>query len=174
MTNRISKNMLMRPARKPARVILAENLASLMAASSNVRSQNQLAKKSGIGQTTISKWLRSDMDVWPRLDAIEEVADALGITVAELLTDQDARPKGNAGNAAIDDAYSRLCEDVATTRARDLQIAQGLAQLVDELRARARSSVQNAMNTPNPTPDSDYFLSGGPPARKKSPKKGAV
>lgn len=94
MTNRISKNMLMRPARKPARVILAENLASLMAASSNVRSQNQLAKKSGIGQTTISKWLRSDMDVWPRLDAIEEVADALGITVAELLTDQDARPKG--------------------------------------------------------------------------------
>ncbi|CBJ37875.1 conserved protein of unknown function [Ralstonia solanacearum CMR15] len=171
MTSRISKNMLMRPARKPARVILAENLASLMAASSNVRSQNQLAKKSGIGQTTISKWLRSDMDVWPRLDAIEEVADALGITVAELLTDQDARPKGNA---AIDDAYSRLCEDVATTRARDLQIAQGLAQLVDELRARARSSVQNAMNTPNPTPDSDYFLSGGPPARKKTPKKGAV
>ncbi|MGD7196530.1 helix-turn-helix domain-containing protein [Ralstonia pseudosolanacearum] len=161
----------MKAARKPARVILAENIARQMAASKDLRSQNQLAKKSGIGQTTISKWLRLDMDVWPRLDAIEEVANALGVTVAELLTDQDAPPKGNA---AMEAAYSRLCEDVATTRGRDLQIAQGLAELVDELRTRARSSVQNAMSAPNPTPDSEYFLSGGPGQRKATPKKGAV
>lgn len=77
---------------KPAKTILAENLKRLMEESRDLPSQNAAGKRSGVGQTTIGNWLREEIE-GPRLDQVELVARAYGITVAEMLTERTPQPR---------------------------------------------------------------------------------
>ncbi|CAJ0717672.1 hypothetical protein LMG8323_03664 [Ralstonia mannitolilytica] len=155
---------------KSARHILAENLSRLMAASDNLRSQNQLAKKSRVGQTTIGNWLRLEADVSPRLDALEAVADAFGITVADLLTDatiQKAAPVGTKG-----DLVAKLDE----SRTKQLRAARLLDEVAAMLRAEEMPPdlAATPLSDPSSTPDSDYLLSGSVPAPHRKRRKASA
>ena len=46
-------------------------------------------KKCGLGNGTISGWVDSN----PRIDSLQKVADEMGITLAELLTDSQNKEK---------------------------------------------------------------------------------
>lgn len=66
--------------------LLARNLQTLMDMSSDVRSQNALAKRSGVAQTTISNYLNPDSYIgYPKLDKIECLAQAFGLEAWNLL-----------------------------------------------------------------------------------------
>lgn len=65
------------------REILAANIRLLIAADS--LSQDQLAKKSGLGQRTISNLIRPETGHMPRIDVIERLADALRVEAWRLL-----------------------------------------------------------------------------------------
>lgn len=65
---------------------LAVNLQHLMEQSADLKSQNALAKRSKVGQTTIGNYLRPDSyKGYPSLEKIEKLARALGIDTWALL-----------------------------------------------------------------------------------------
>lgn len=69
-----------------ARETLARNLRKVMDGSADLRSQAALAKKSGVGQTTIGYMLKADSRVGaPRVDNVEKVANAFGLEAWQLL-----------------------------------------------------------------------------------------
>lgn len=61
---------------------VALNLASLMAVRPDVSSQLSLARKSGVGQTTIGRILRGEVD--PQAENLKKLADALDCDVSVL------------------------------------------------------------------------------------------
>lgn len=81
---------------KSANHVLAENLAAAMAAKG--MTQSDLARASGVGQTTISLYLRpgdrqpsaSGKQASAKLAEVEQIAKALGIEYWQLLKPQDA------------------------------------------------------------------------------------
>lgn len=65
---------------------LARNLSKLMAVSEGLRTQIALAEKSGVGQTTISNYLRPDSyEGSPNLEQIQLLAKAFGLEAWHLL-----------------------------------------------------------------------------------------
>jgi transcriptional regulator with XRE-family HTH domain len=71
----------------------------------SLKSQLRLAKKSGVGQTTIGNWLRTDSPSHsPRLDALEKVAQAFGMSVSALLSEELAAQLPVAQAGASDQA----------------------------------------------------------------------
>lgn len=77
---------------KNARDILSDNLTFLMSNSAGLKSQNALSKRSKVGQTTISNYLRPDSAVQSAsFDVLEKLAKTFGITVAQLLTENLGR-----------------------------------------------------------------------------------
>lgn len=78
-----------------ARERLADNLAALMSGHPILNSQNAIARKSGVAQTTIGYMLRPHVHTGsPKLDNIERIAEAFGITVSELLAEQTGETVG--------------------------------------------------------------------------------
>jgi len=73
--------------KKSSKLILAENLRKLMDSNPLLSTQQALAKKSGVAQTTISNMLKADFPSWPKLDSIEMVAEAFGMTADELISE---------------------------------------------------------------------------------------
>ena len=143
---------------KTTRVVLAENLAQLMAQSADLRSANQLAKRSRVGQTTISNWLRVDdmPALAPRLSALEAVARAFGITVGELLTER--------GQNDERDGIARLRSELGVTRASAVRISHQLYELAAQLGSELleqRSSMRRPFSDPVAAGPEDYLLSGG-------------
>lgn len=73
--------------RQSARDLLAENLATLMEGNPLLSSQSALARKSGVAQTTIGYMLRPHAHTGsPKLDNIDRIAAAFGISVSELFS----------------------------------------------------------------------------------------
>lgn len=64
---------------------LARNLAKLMETSADLQSQNALAKRSKVAQTTISNYLKGDYRGAPQLDKVAKLAKAFGIEAWRLL-----------------------------------------------------------------------------------------
>jgi len=59
---------------------LAVNLQHLMERSADMKSQNALAKRSKVGQTTIGNYLRPDSYAgYPSMEKVEMLANALGV-----------------------------------------------------------------------------------------------
>lgn len=63
---------------------LLENIKAI--AKSRGLSLRQLEEAAGIGQNTMSRWDENK----PSVDKVKKVADALGVTVDELLKDNDS------------------------------------------------------------------------------------
>lgn len=71
---------------KAAKIILAENIRTLMSRNPHLSSQNALGKASAVGQTTIGNWLRQEYSS-QRLEQVEAIARAFRIDVGKLLTE---------------------------------------------------------------------------------------
>ncbi|RDK01452.1 helix-turn-helix domain-containing protein [Paraburkholderia lacunae] len=69
----------------PILTVLATNLRQAMARHPTLDTQMRLGQRSGISQRTVGRMLNGEVN--PQLGHVEAVADALGVTVTELLTD---------------------------------------------------------------------------------------
>ncbi|MBB6581639.1 helix-turn-helix transcriptional regulator [Ralstonia solanacearum] len=142
---------------KSARVLLAENLARLMAQSTNLRSARQLALRARVAQTTISNWLRIDRapTLAPQLSALEAVAKAFGISVGELLSEP-----------VNDELVVRLRSELQASRAHASRVSRMLYELAALLESgdAAVEPAARDFNDPSSTELQDYLLSGAPPS----------
>jgi transcriptional regulator with XRE-family HTH domain len=68
-------------------------------------SQEQLAKKLGIAQRTYSQWERRPVAL--RHDQLEAVADALGISTAEMMGAPDAQKRGTGPAGKLRQVFER-------------------------------------------------------------------
>lgn len=84
----ISSELIIHAMDKSSKLILAENLRRLMDGHPFLSTQQALAKRSGVAQGTISHMLNVDYPSWPKLDSIEMVAHAFGITADELISEE--------------------------------------------------------------------------------------
>ena len=73
----------------PARQVLAHNLRSLMKRTPDLDTQEKLAKRAGVAQTSVSQILRPDNTAAksPKLDQVEKIAFAFGLATWQLLLD---------------------------------------------------------------------------------------
>lgn len=83
----ISRELIIADMDKSSKLLLAENLRALMDGHPLLNTQQALAKRSGVAQGTISHMLNVDYPSWPKLDSIEMVARAFGITANELISE---------------------------------------------------------------------------------------
>lgn len=68
------------------RQIVADNLKKLMDMSADCKSQNALAKRSGVGQTTIGNYLHpARYKGYPTLENIEKIAHCFGLETWNML-----------------------------------------------------------------------------------------
>ncbi len=76
----------------PARVVLRQNLDTLMQRSIDLDTQPKLAKRAGVSQRTVSNLLREagPKEKGPRLDVVEKIARAFGLSTWQLLLDPKA------------------------------------------------------------------------------------
>ncbi len=86
---------------------LAANLQALLEQRS--LSQSQLSERSGVSQKTISNIVRSESS--PTLDNIEKIAQALRVSVSDLLNEN---PEGKKSNSINSVASSNLAEEAAS------------------------------------------------------------
>lgn len=88
---------------KHASQILACNILALFEESS--RSAKEVGQSSGVGQTTISGWIRkareSDPNFNPRVDQLEALARTFGHTVGDLFTENLGRNKKEAAGPSV-------------------------------------------------------------------------
>jgi transcriptional regulator with XRE-family HTH domain len=75
-----------------ARQVLVKNLSRLRDASLSLKTQTQIAEKSGVSQRSVSNLLNCDKPETnaPTLDTIEDVARAYGLEAWQLLLDREA------------------------------------------------------------------------------------
>ncbi|MHA6885703.1 helix-turn-helix domain-containing protein [Ralstonia pseudosolanacearum] len=142
---------------KSARVLLANNLARLMAQSTNLRSARQLALRARVAQTTISNWLRIDRapTLAPQLSALEAVARAFGISVGELLSEPEN-----------DELVVRLRSELEASRAHAYRVSRMLYELAALLESgdAAVEPAAREFRDPGSAELGDYLLSGAPPS----------
>ena len=80
--------------RKPTTAeILAANVGTLLGAHKAINTQVKLAKKSGLGQSSISRVLGGEGQ--PRAGTVGAIAEAFGVTPAQLLTPEWMDTAGN-------------------------------------------------------------------------------
>lgn len=66
--------------------LVATNITKLMGMSDDCQSQLALSKKSGIGQSTISNYLRpEEYDGSPQIDKLQKIANCFGLETWQLL-----------------------------------------------------------------------------------------
>lgn len=70
------------------RQVFKANLERLMRANPGLDSGPKLEAKSGIGKSTISRWLETPPQSAPTLDSIAAIARAFGVQPWELLVDE--------------------------------------------------------------------------------------
>lgn len=67
------------------RAVVARNLSKLMKASSDLKSQSALARRSGVPQTTISDYLAPEKHgKWPTLEGVHKLAATFGVEAWQL------------------------------------------------------------------------------------------
>lgn len=148
---------------KSASQILARNILALF--EKTARSANEVGQSSGVGQTTISAWIRkareSDPSFNPRLDQLDAFAKAFGHSVSDLFSEGLGRGKGEgeqdqhapslavldqlqARYAAADPA-TRTLVDIALARA-DEPLPDGLSPSMRVLVNMARTAIADEQN----------------------------
>ncbi|KVM89430.1 helix-turn-helix domain-containing protein [Burkholderia stagnalis] len=75
----------------PAREILALKLKQLMDAHPTLNTQGRLAARAGLAQRTVGRMRNNEAD--PQLGHVEAVADALGVSLVSLISDES--PSGD-------------------------------------------------------------------------------
>ncbi|KML53857.1 metal-dependent hydrolase [Burkholderia cepacia] len=76
----------------PAREILALKLKQLMDAHPTLNTQGRLAARAGLAQRTVGRMRNNEAD--PQLGHVEAVADALGVSLVSLISDEPASGNG--------------------------------------------------------------------------------
>lgn len=90
-------NATMAKAKPAPHSLVAVALERAMKARPELDSQNALAKKSGVGQTTIGRILRGETD--PSTEVVRKLARALQVPIATLFGEAVPVPELTAGNA---------------------------------------------------------------------------
>lgn len=72
----------------------------------------QLAKRSGLPQSTISSWYRKNMI--PTIPSLEKICTAFGITLSQLFAEDDSPVSLTASQQKLLERWSRLSEDQQT------------------------------------------------------------
>lgn len=66
--------------------LVADNITKLMSMSGDCKSQLSLSKRSGIGQSTISNYLRpEEYEGSPQIDKLQKIANCFGLETWQLL-----------------------------------------------------------------------------------------
>ena len=127
--------------RQDTRRILATNLRRLMAATPDLDTQSKLAARAHISQSSVGRFLSGA--VYAQLAQVESVAEAFGITVAELLTDSDALPARDHAIAYDHDSVVALPAD------QKKQIEEFIAFVVQRNNSQSSDTLEIAeTNTP--------------------------
>ncbi len=131
--------------------VLAKRLAQLMRQRITLDTQLKVEAASGVGQSTIQRILKQEVS--PRIDIVEKLAHAFGVTVTDLLSEDDE-------TARVMSLYRRM---VASDKARVLafiEVAVGSSQQPGEdfarttpVQSRQLASLQRASSAP-PADDS--------------------
>lgn len=124
--------------------------------------QAGLARKSGIGEKTISRLMRGVGD--PELATVQAVADALGVTAGELWGDLRA-PEETDQLARIDERLARL-EDLLAGLLGDEQTS-----LSDQIRTAIQRALSQLAELAEPPPRTDDLA---PPRRESSTRPPAA
>ena len=72
-------------------------------------SEYQLAEKSGLPQSTISSWYRKNLI--PTLPSLEKICTAFGITLSQLLAEDDVPVSLTQSQKKLLDRWSKLTEE---------------------------------------------------------------
>ena len=72
-------------------------------------SEYQLAEKSGLPQSTISSWYRKNLI--PTLPSLEKICTAFGITLSQLLAEDDTPVSLTQSQKKLLDRWSKLTEE---------------------------------------------------------------
>jgi transcriptional regulator with XRE-family HTH domain len=118
--------------RKNLKEIVAEQLKTLMRNSVSLDTQEKLAKKTGVGQSTISRYLRGEGN--PTSDNLNKIADAFNVPVGYFHGEPGLVPKvpsDDAVSAAEIAEMIRLYSDYD----RETQI-----NILEMMRSTARAS----------------------------------
>lgn len=75
------------------RRVFKANLERLMAANPSLDSGHKLEAKSGVGKSSIARWLENPPASAPTLDSLQAIARAFGVQAWELLVDENATDK---------------------------------------------------------------------------------
>ena len=146
---------------KSASQILARNILALFEKTG--RSANEVGQSSGVGQTTISAWIRkardSDPTFNPRLDQLEALAKAFGHSVSDLFAEDLGRRTGDQTQppralAALDKLQARYAAaDPATRTLVDLAlddpdqpVPEGLSPSLRAMVNMARAAIRDELN----------------------------
>lgn len=109
----ISSELIITDMDKSSKLILAENLRRLMDGHPFLSTQQALAKRSGVAQGTISHMLNVDYPSWPKLDSVEMVAKAFGITAHELISEDIGDIRSLQFGREMNRLHSELAENPA-------------------------------------------------------------
>jgi transcriptional regulator with XRE-family HTH domain len=77
---------ILRMTKKPIREILAANIRRYMRTVPAVDTQVKLARRAGISQSSVARVLAGNVDT--QVSIVESLADAIGVSAAELLEDE--------------------------------------------------------------------------------------
>ena len=72
-------------------------------------SEYQLAEKSGLPQSTISSWYRKNLI--PTIPSLEKICTAFGITLSQLLAEDDVPVSLTQSQKKLLDRWSKLTEE---------------------------------------------------------------
>ena len=72
-------------------------------------SEYQLAEKSGLPQSTISSWYRKNLI--PTIPSLEKICTAFGITLSQLLAEDDTPVSLTQSQKKLLDRWSKLTEE---------------------------------------------------------------
>jgi transcriptional regulator with XRE-family HTH domain len=77
---------ILRMTKKPIREVLAANIRHYMRTVPAVDTQVKLARRAGISQSSVARILAGNIDT--QVSIVESLADAIGVSAAELLEDE--------------------------------------------------------------------------------------
>lgn len=131
--------------KKPSRKIIAERLDGLMKATPALGTQVKLAHKSGVGQTTIGRVRRGEVDA--SADNIRKIAGAFGVPAGYLYGEESAEDDGDPADAHSENdpkearllaIYNALPETGENSRDWLLRHAELLKLAVDSQQSAAK------------------------------------
>lgn len=100
--------------------ILAQNLTRLMATTTGVDTIDKVSAKSGVGRGTVDRVKKAEVST--KIETVEALASAFGVTPIDLLTSQDAIAK------------ARTAEPLARPSAQMQWVSEDEAQLLSDFR----------------------------------------